>query len=86
MIERRSARTKGLQQDMARAGLGGIEALEVEQVFGELLFEHGGAFGGGGHGRRYNAFLGANATHSATRSRSCAKKRQKTSGFSAVDA
>ncbi len=48
MIERRSARTKGPLQDMGRVGPGFVQALEVEQAFGEALFEDGEGFGGDG--------------------------------------
>ncbi len=34
----------------AAAGPGFVQALEVEQAFGEALFEGGEGFGGGGHG------------------------------------
>ncbi len=34
----------------APSGLGGVQALEVEQGFGEAGFEGDEAFGGGGHG------------------------------------
>jgi hypothetical protein len=35
---------------MGRVGPGGVQALEVEQAFGELVFEGDEGFGGGGHG------------------------------------
>ncbi len=49
---------QGPVQDMGRVGPSFAQALEVEQAFGELLFEGGEGFGGAGPLRRRGATIG----------------------------